>query len=587
MVLSGLPTGTWTINPGNITGNTTSTTISGLTAGTYNYTVTNSDGCTSSASTDVVINASPVTPAAPIVGNVTQPTCALATGSVVLSGLPTGTWTINPGNITGNTTSTTISGLTAGTYNYTVTNSDGCTSNASTDVTINVAPVTPTAPIVGNVTQPTCAIATGSVVLSGLPTGTWNINPGNISGNTASTIISGLSAGTYNITVTNSDGCTSAPASNFSINTAPVTPTAPIIGNVTQPTCTIATGSIELIGLPNGTWNINPGNITGATNTTILTGLSTGSYSYTVTNSDGCTSVVSAIAVINIQPLIPNAPTTGGDQSKCEATPLQTLTATATVNAGETITWYDATGNVVTSPTLNSVGTVSYYAESSNGSCSSLTRTEVILTINAINLVQVAQPILAPCNNDNSPIREIDLDTLLPAGTTPGGSWSTEDTEADQGLIGNIFSPYLIPITTDDNIPYTFKYMVNCEVVEVKVNVDDDCSVLDDCDVIKIDVRNAFSPNGDEINKVFIIRNINQFDCFPTNTVEIYNRWGVLVYETKQYDNETRVFKGISEGRVTVDKGAQLPTGTYFYVLNYTTKTGVNKSVEGYLFLTQ
>ena len=417
-----------------------------------------------------------------------------------------------------------------------------------------------------------------------MPTGTWTINPGNISGNTASTTVSGLSTGSHNFTVTNSEGCTSA-ASNVSINTAPITPTAPIIGNVTQPTCTLATGSIELIGLPNGTWNINPGNITGSTNTTVLSGLNTGSYSYTVTNSDGCTSAVSAIVVINIQPLIPNAPVTGGNQSECEASPIQTLTATATVPAGETITWYDATGNVVTSPTINSVGTVTYYAESSNGNCSSLTRTAVTLTINAINLVQVSQPTLAPCNNDNSPVREINLDTLLPVGTTQGGVWSTEDSEANDGLIGNIFSPYLIPITTDDNIPYTFKYVINCEVVEVKINVDDDCKVGAEC--TEPFVHNAFSPNGDDKNPVFVIEQLDQLDCFPTNTVEIYNRWGVLVYETKQYDNETRVFKGISEGRVTVDKSAQLPTGTYFYVLNYTTKAGENKHVEGYLFLSQ
>ncbi|HEX2975345.1 MAG TPA: hypothetical protein VHO68_05370, partial [Bacteroidales bacterium] len=54
-------------------------------------------GCTSLASGDVVINAQPVTPSAPTVGAITQPTCATATGSVVLSGLPSGSWTINPG----------------------------------------------------------------------------------------------------------------------------------------------------------------------------------------------------------------------------------------------------------------------------------------------------------------------------------------------------------------------------------------------------------------------------------------------------------------------------------------------------------
>ena len=139
-----MPAGNWTINPGNITGNTASTTINGLAAGTYNYTVTSAAGCTSPATANVVINAQPPTPTAPVVGTITQPTCAVATGSVVLSGLPAGNWTINPGNITGNTASTTINGLAAGTYNYTVTSAAGCTSTATVNIDINAAPPTPT-----------------------------------------------------------------------------------------------------------------------------------------------------------------------------------------------------------------------------------------------------------------------------------------------------------------------------------------------------------------------------------------------------------------------------------------------------------
>ena len=69
--------------------------------GTYAFTVTNAAGCTSSASANVVITAAPGSPAAPTVGTITQPTCAVVTGSVVLSGLPAGNWTINPGAITG------------------------------------------------------------------------------------------------------------------------------------------------------------------------------------------------------------------------------------------------------------------------------------------------------------------------------------------------------------------------------------------------------------------------------------------------------------------------------------------------------
>jgi gliding motility-associated-like protein len=58
--LSGLPaTGTWTINPGSIEGSGNTATISGLTAGIYNFTVTNASGCISPATGNVVINAPP------------------------------------------------------------------------------------------------------------------------------------------------------------------------------------------------------------------------------------------------------------------------------------------------------------------------------------------------------------------------------------------------------------------------------------------------------------------------------------------------------------------------------------------------
>ncbi|MEY2868763.1 MAG: hypothetical protein RIR01_1226, partial [Bacteroidota bacterium] len=104
-------------------------------------------------------------------------------------------------------------------------------------------------------------------------------------------------------------------------------------------------------------------------------------------------------------------------------------------------------------------------------------------------------------------------------------------------------------------------------------------------------VHNAFTPNNDDTNEVFKIDNIDDTICYPENSVEIYNRWGILVYEIKGYNNEDKAFKGFSEGRVTVDKGAGLPTGTYFYILNYTSvglqgETIANKK-QGYLYLTR
>lgn len=237
VALSGLPaTGTWTLtrSPGGTTtqGTGTTTTISGLAAGTYSFTVTNASAVTSPSSSPVTINAQPVTPTTPVVGTITQPTCSVQTGSVQLSGLPSsGTWTLtrSPGNVTTQSSgvSTTISNIPVGTFTYTVTNNSGCTSAASTDVVINVAPGTPSTPTAGTIVQPTCTVPTGSVTINGLPSsGNWSlgITPGNISvtGSGTTRTITSLAPGTYTFTVTNDAGCTSLPLSGVVIQAVPI-----------------------------------------------------------------------------------------------------------------------------------------------------------------------------------------------------------------------------------------------------------------------------------------------------------------------------------------------------------------------------
>jgi hypothetical protein len=65
-------------------------------------------------------------------------------------------------------------------------------------------------PLVGAVTTIDCNNSSGSVQLSGLPSGNWVINPGGISGSSNTKIITGLAAG-YSFTVTNESGFVSAP----------------------------------------------------------------------------------------------------------------------------------------------------------------------------------------------------------------------------------------------------------------------------------------------------------------------------------------------------------------------------------------
>lgn len=148
VVLSGLPsTGTWTLKrtPGNVTttGTGASFTLTGLAAGTYTFTVTNSTGCTSGSCSNIVINNPPNAPTAPTIGTMTQPNCTNNTGSVVVSGLPSaGTWTLTrtPGNVTNTGTGSTytVSGIPVGTFSFTVKNAAGCTSGSSASFTLSL-----------------------------------------------------------------------------------------------------------------------------------------------------------------------------------------------------------------------------------------------------------------------------------------------------------------------------------------------------------------------------------------------------------------------------------------------------------------
>jgi gliding motility-associated-like protein/uncharacterized repeat protein (TIGR01451 family) len=81
-------------------------------------------------------------------------------------------------------------------------------------------------------------------------------------------------------------------------------------------------------------------------------------------------------------------------------------------------------------------------------------------------------------------------------------------------------------------------------------------------DPICLTIYNEFSPNGDGVNDFF---NIDCIETFPNNTLEIYNRWGNIVYEAKNYQND---FDGTSNGRVVLSQGGELPVGTYYYVIN-------------------
>ncbi|RZJ33177.1 MAG: gliding motility-associated C-terminal domain-containing protein, partial [Flavobacterium sp.] len=180
------------------------------------------------------------------------------------------------------------------------------------------------------------------------------------------------------------------------------------------------------------------------------------------------------------------------------------------------------------------------------------------------------------CNEEDLPI---DLNTLLPAGTPAGGTWV--DVNNSGTLNGSTWNAFGIPTAN-----YTLQYNVTDSACPrtVNINFSIECEVAGCGNIV---IHNAFSPNGDGLNEFFSIEHLEEFECYPTNKVEIYNRWGVLIYETRQYDNALNSFKGTSEGRATVAKSSELPTGTYFYILEYTTAEGKTVKKDGYLYLSR
>ena len=162
-----------------------------------------------------------------------------------------------------------------------------------------------------------------------------------------------INAGVDGIITTASATCTS----NGSITVAPFGSVGPYSVRIGATVFNNVTTSVTFNNLPEGT------------------------YSVIVTDANNC----SATRTTTIGPPTnqPPAPVSGGDQTQCELSPVQTLTATATTVSGATVAWYDAAsgGNLVANPTRNSVGSTTYYAQANLGTCTSATRTPVILTI--------------------------------------------------------------------------------------------------------------------------------------------------------------------------------------------------------------
>ena len=140
------------------------------------------------------------------------------------------------------------------------------------------------------------------------------------------------------------------------------------------------------------------------------------------------------------------------------------------------------------------------------------------------------------------------------------------------------------------NLDGSIEYRPNTGFTGTDTFVYELCNPQGNCDsaTVTIEVVNTIIPyngmsvDGDGKNDHFHIGGI---ESYPNNVVRIYNRWGVKVFETEGYDNVTRVFRGISNGRVTVNAPEKLPQGTYYYVIEYYDHNNNKESKVGWLYI--
>lgn len=69
----------------------------------------------------------------------------------------------------------------------------------------------------------------------------------------------------------------------------------------------------------------------------------------------------------------------------------------------------------------------------------------------------------------------------------------------------------------------------------------------------------GFSPNGDGQNDFWLI---NGIEAFPDNFIQVFNRWGILVYEASGYDNDQQAWDGAVRNTRTTEESI------YFYIIN-------------------
>lgn len=265
-----------------------SSTMTGLSAGMYNVTVSDANSCTATQSFNLTEPASLTSSVSSLINQ----NCSTMGSATVLGANGTGPYTYSWPATAGGVSANSASSLSAGTYDVTITDASLCTI-VETVTIIDVGSMSSSS----SITNPISCFGytDGEVTITitgGTANYTFDIGSGSTSSGLSINVFSGLPAANYSITITDALGCSSVETVNL---TAPSQLTASVTVSADQMCSVMGSATVAAAdGTPGYfyTWPASAGGVVAGT----ASSLAAGSYDVTVQDLNTC----SVIQTVNI-----------------------------------------------------------------------------------------------------------------------------------------------------------------------------------------------------------------------------------------------------------------------------------------------
>lgn len=226
-------------------------------------------------------------------------------------------------------------------------------------------------------------------------------------------------------------------------------------------------------------------------------------------------------------------------------------------SSADSLSWQFSSDNGATWQTISNSDTVDYNTFAINGNVmfqavafSGVCPPDIS---NQVTIIMLPAPI-ANAGSDTSIYLGESVTLNGSGGVT--GIWMPGSTLSDSTITNPVATP---------SVSMQYAYYV----IDAQGCVGGDTVLIKVMDPIQFNIRNIVTVNNDNINDTW---NITGVEFFPMTEVKVFNQYGKLLYENGDYKNE---WKGDY-------KGAQLPNGTYYYVV---LKGGTEEEYKGTITL--